>query len=209
MKLIQHTRLLSLLFTAASFLVSPSVSAQTYAQDIGPQARFSITPSVFVNLSSLFSPSIGATNIEKSVYYGAEAKIGVSNEISIRPLAAFSSNGSLYGAALTYDFNVTQRTREAHSETYDDNQTVQIAPGIFQTQNLGTYTRNYGPSTWTNAPFVGVGALVNNKSGSTESTGLKPFLVLGASPVEGLGINVKYILGDSIFLANVGYNINF
>lgn len=58
---------------------------------------------------------IGNNNIGPSVTFGGgstafgiDGKIGVADNISIRPFIAFPSGGSSYGASLTYDWDLRQ-----------------------------------------------------------------------------------------------------
>ncbi len=44
-------------------------------------------------------------NGNNGLTFGIDSKIGVSDNLSIRPSIYFPSNGNIYGAAVTYDFN--------------------------------------------------------------------------------------------------------
>ena len=75
-----------------------------------------------------------------STTIGIDSKFGVSDSLSLRPFVYFPSNVTVFGSALTYDFNLTNTGNK-----------VQITPFIGGAVNIGTA----GNSSNTTVSFVG------------------------------------------------------
>ena len=59
--------------------------------------------------SSSVGPSLLITNGTTSI--GVDGKFGISDNISIRPAVYFPNGGTVFGAALTYDFDVSRSSK--------------------------------------------------------------------------------------------------
>jgi hypothetical protein len=59
--------------------------------------------------SNSVGPSLLITNGTTSI--GVDSKFGISDNISIRPAVYFPSGGTLFGASLTYDFDVSRSSK--------------------------------------------------------------------------------------------------
>ena len=59
--------------------------------------------------SSSVGPSLLITNGTTSI--GIDSKFGISDNISIRPLAYFPRRGTIFGSSLTYDFDVSRSSK--------------------------------------------------------------------------------------------------
>ena len=59
--------------------------------------------------SNTIGPSLLITNGTTSI--GIDGKFGISDNISVRPAAYFPSGGTAFGAALTYDFDVSRSSK--------------------------------------------------------------------------------------------------
>ncbi len=59
--------------------------------------------------SNSVGPSLLITNGTTSI--GVDSKFGISDNISIRPSVYFPSGGTLFGASLTYDFDVSRSSK--------------------------------------------------------------------------------------------------
>jgi hypothetical protein len=75
-----------------------------------------------------------------STTIGVDSKFGVSDNLSLRPFVYFPSGGTVFGSALTYDFNLTNTGNK-----------VQINPFLGGAVNIGTG----GGSNNTVVSFVG------------------------------------------------------
>ena len=71
---------------------------------------------------------------------GIDSKFGVSDNLSLRPFIYFPSGGTVFGSALTYDFNLASTGNK-----------VQITPFVGGAVNIGTG----GGSSNTVVSFVG------------------------------------------------------
>jgi hypothetical protein len=75
-----------------------------------------------------------------STTIGIDSKFGVSDNLSLRPFVYFPSGGTVFGSALTYDFNLTNTGNK-----------VQITPFVGGAVDIGTG----GGSSNTVVSFVG------------------------------------------------------
>jgi hypothetical protein len=57
--------------------------------------------------SSAIGPAVLFGNGNSAI--GAEAKFGISDNLSVRPQVYFPTGGTVYGGALTYDFDLSSR----------------------------------------------------------------------------------------------------
>jgi hypothetical protein len=139
-----------------------------------PQSRFSVGPSASV-----------LTGKDGDVLYGVDAKVGFSDDFSLRPFVSFSgsSGRNLYGAAITYDAPFTKSNEECGNDPW-----VPIRRCVG-----GGYT----------ALNVGVGGAID----SSNST-FQPYLQVGGSLGYVSG-GAKYLISDSAIMLNLGLNFNF
>ena len=77
-----------------SFVAALSVSAPAQAEMSG----------------NWIGPSLTSTNSSK-VNFGIDAKLGITNNISVRPFVYLPSGGINIGSALTYDLSLTTKNR--------------------------------------------------------------------------------------------------
>ena len=59
--------------------------------------------------SSSVGPSLSIQNGTTSI--GVDSKFGISDNISIRPSVYFPNGGTIFGASLTYDFDVSRSSK--------------------------------------------------------------------------------------------------
>jgi hypothetical protein len=148
--------------------------------------RFAIGPSVSVVIGS-----------QSEFFYGADAKIGLSDNFSVRPFAAFSSESSrsLYGASLSYNFPIAK------------SQETKVPERSYSDSLGGTITERattYGGGEF--VPFVGAGGFIDNRN--TGNSSVKPYTVVGIdTPLAGL--QAQYLFDESAFLLKGGLSFNF
>ena len=119
--------------------------------------------------TSSIGPSLLITNGQTSI--GIDSKFGISDNLSIRPSVYFPRGGTLFGAALTYDFDLSRSSK------------VQITPYI----GGGVLIGSGGGSSETVALFTG-GA----DFGISDSVDLKAALVV---PFSGNNSTTAFTLG--------------
>jgi hypothetical protein len=67
------------------------------------------TPAQAEMTGNWIGPSLTSTS--RGLNFGLDSKVGITNNISVRPFAYFPSSGTTIGSALTYDLNLTTRNR--------------------------------------------------------------------------------------------------
>jgi hypothetical protein len=125
---------------------------------------------------SVIGPSLAIGSGQTAI--GIDAKFGVSENLSIRPAIYFPSGGTVFGASLTYDFDLSRQSK------------VQITP--FVGGGVLIASGNNGGGSSTNAFFTG-GA----DFGVTDSIDLKaalivPFSSNNSSTLVTLGAGFKF-----------------
>ncbi len=110
--------------------------------------------------TSSVGPSLLITNGTTSI--GIDSKFGISDNISIRPLAYFPNGGTIFGSSLTYDFDVSRSSK------------FQITP--FLGAGLAFSSANNGGGSRTDTFFTG-GA----DFGVSDSVDLKAALIVPLS----------------------------
>ncbi len=91
--------------------------------------------------SSSVGPSLLITNGTTSI--GVDSKFGISDNISIRPAVYFPSGGTVFGASLTYDFDVSRSSK------------MQITPYLGGGLLVGVANNNRGGGSETQTFFTG------------------------------------------------------
>jgi hypothetical protein len=61
--------------------------------------------------TNALGPSIGISN--GKAYFGVDSKFIINETLSVRPFVYFPSNGAMFGAGLTYDFNVSNPVKQS------------------------------------------------------------------------------------------------
>jgi hypothetical protein len=56
-------------------------------------------------------PSIGIS--DGKAYFGVDSKFPINETLSARPFVYFPSNGAIFGSGLTYDFNLSNPTKQS------------------------------------------------------------------------------------------------
>jgi hypothetical protein len=110
--------------------------------------------------ASSIGPSLLISNGTTSI--GIDSKFGISDNISIRPLAYFPNGGTIFGSSLTYDFDVSRSSK------------LQITP--FIGGGLAFSSANNGGGSRTDTFFTG-GA----DFGVSDSVDLKAALIVPLS----------------------------
>ncbi len=147
--------------------------------------KFAIGPSLSVVIGS-----------KSEFFYGADAKIGLSDNFSVRPFVAFSNeSASIYGGALTYDFPIT-RSKE---QKYGGRSYVEPVSGNVITERGGTVG---GGET---AAFIGAGGVVANRN---LNSSLQPYAVLGFDAPT-IRLQAQYLFNESVILLNGGLTYRF
>jgi hypothetical protein len=110
--------------------------------------------------TSSVGPSLLISNGETAI--GIDSKFGISENISIRPVAYFPRGGTIFGSSLTYDFDVSRSSK------------LQITP--FIGAGLSFASANNGGGSRTDTFFTG-GA----DFGISDSVDLKAALIVPLS----------------------------
>jgi hypothetical protein len=110
--------------------------------------------------NSSVGPSLLISNGTTSI--GIDSKFGISDNISLRPLAYFPNGGTIFGSSVTYDFDVSRSSK------------LQITP--FIGAGLAFLSANNGGGSRTDTFFTG-GA----DFGVSDSVDLKAALIVPLS----------------------------
>jgi hypothetical protein len=78
------------------------------------------TSTVILNTSTAVKAEIGKNAVGPSLgisdgkaYFGADSKFVINETLSVRPFVYFPSRGAIFGAGLTYDFNVPNPVKQS------------------------------------------------------------------------------------------------
>ncbi len=130
-------------------------------------------------------------NGNNGVIFGIDSKFGVSENLSIRPSIYFPSNGTIYGAAVTYDFNNISRDSKTQFTPF-------LGAGVNFVNLTGTGTRIVS-----NVPVVGSDGVPIFFPGATSVSTSR------SATVFTLNGGVDYSVSDSIDLkAGVSVPLN-
>ena len=126
--------------------------------------------------SNTVGPSLLIGNGSSAI--GVDSKFGISDNISIRPSVYFPSGGTLFGAALTYDFDVSRSSK------------LQITPYVGGGLLFASANNGGGSATvtfFTGGADFGISDSVDLKAGLTV-----PFNNNGSTTLVSLGAGFKF-----------------
>jgi hypothetical protein len=163
----------------------PAIAAPAEAEPERFAPKFAIGPSISVVIGS-----------KSEFFYGADAKIGLSDDFAFRPFVAFSNeSASIYGGALTYNLPISSsREQKVRGRSYRDALSGNVITERDTTVGGGEI-----------APFIGAGGVVANRN---LNSSFQPYAVVGIDAPIGL-LQAQYLFNESVVLLKGGLAFRF